>query len=66
MTNDDGIAESLRALREYGWRARYVSDMPGVNSRLDELHAAMLRVKLAVLDDGNARRRAIADRYDSG
>jgi len=66
VTNDDGIAESLRTLREYGWRARYVSDVPGVNSRLDELHAAMLRVKLAVLDADNSRRRAIADRYDSG
>lgn len=66
VTADDGLAERLRALREYGWRARYVSDIPGMNSRLDEVQAAVLRVKLPALDAGNARRAAIADAYDRG
>ena len=48
----------VRLLREYGWRERYVSDIPGLNSRLDELQAAILRVKLRHLDAENARRRA--------
>ena len=44
----------MRLLREYGWRERYVSDIPGLNSRLDELQAAILRVKLRHLDAENA------------
>jgi dTDP-4-amino-4,6-dideoxygalactose transaminase len=56
----------LRALRDYGWRARYVSDIAGMNSRLDELQAAILRVKLAALDADNARRAAMAAAYDAG
>lgn len=64
-TDDAALAERLRALRQYGWRERYVSAEPGgVNSRLDELQAAVLRVKLAGLGADNARRRAIAARYD--
>ena len=47
-TNDRGIAERARLLREYGWKARYVSEVPGMNSRLDELQAAILRVKLRI------------------
>ena len=66
VTADDALAERLRALREYGWRARYVSDIPGMNSRLDEVQAAALRVKLRVLDRDNARRAAIAAAYDAG
>ena len=66
VTADDALAERLRALREYGWRARYVSDIPGVNSRLDEVQAAALRVKLRALDHDNARRAAIAAAYDAG
>ena len=66
-TGDDGLAAELRALREYGWRERrYVSERTGVNSRLDELQAAILRVKLTSLAADNARRRAIAARYDAG
>jgi dTDP-4-amino-4,6-dideoxygalactose transaminase len=61
---DAGVAARARALREYGWRERYVSDEPGVNSRLDELHAAMLRVKLPHLDQENDRRRSIAALYN--
>jgi dTDP-4-amino-4,6-dideoxygalactose transaminase len=66
-TSDDDIAAGLRAIREYGWRERrYVSEQTGINSRLDELQAAILRVKLRALAEDNARRRAIAARYDSG
>ena len=65
-TNDAGLAERARAKRQYGWRSRYVSDEAGRNVRLDELQAAVLRVKLAALDDANRRRAAIAQRYDAG
>lgn len=64
VTNDDALAKRLRLLREYGWAERYVSSTDGWNTRLDELQAAILRVKLRHLDDDNARRRAIAKRYD--
>lgn len=64
VTNDDELAERLRLLREYGWRERYVSEIAGMNSRLDELQAAVLRVKLKSLDEENERRRQIALRYD--
>jgi dTDP-4-amino-4,6-dideoxygalactose transaminase len=63
-TNDEALAERIAALRQYGWRTHYVSDEKGINSRLDELQAAILRVKLKRLDEGNARRRAIAAAYD--
>jgi dTDP-4-amino-4,6-dideoxygalactose transaminase len=53
----------VRLLREYGWRTRADSELPGVNARLDELHAALLRVMLPRLDTANARRSAIAERY---
>jgi dTDP-4-amino-4,6-dideoxygalactose transaminase len=62
-TRDVALAERLRLLREYGWRERYTSDEHGWNSRLDELQAALLRVRLAHLADDNQRRRAIASRY---
>ncbi len=64
-TADAAIAERLVAMRQYGWDADRVSRVPGVNSRLDELHAAVLRVGLEHLDTWNARRAAIADRYDA-
>ena len=64
-TDDAALAERLAALRQYGWRQHYVSDEVGVNSRLDELQAAILRVKLPYLDAQNARRGAIAGRYDA-
>lgn len=63
-TNDAALAERLRMLRNGGQRKRYEHLMLGRNSRLDELQAAILRVKLAHLDDWNARRRAIAAQYD--
>lgn len=63
VTNDSALAERVRLLREYGWRERYVSDEPGMNSRLDELQAAILRVKLRYLDGENERRRQLAEAY---
>jgi dTDP-4-amino-4,6-dideoxygalactose transaminase len=62
-THIPALAERVRRLREYGWRDRYDSAEHGWNSRLDELQAAFLRVRLAHLDADNDRRRAIAARY---
>lgn len=62
-TNDDALAEALRALRNYGSHRKYENIYKGVNSRLDELQAALLRVKLGRVDADNQRRRGIADRY---
>lgn len=65
VTNDRELAEKVRCLREYGWSSdRYVSNVSGWNSRLDELQAAILRVKLRFLDADNERRRRIAASYD--
>ncbi len=64
-THDADRAARLAALRQYGWRSHAISDEVGVNSRLDELQAAILRVKLAHLDTNNARRRAIAAANDA-
>jgi dTDP-4-amino-4,6-dideoxygalactose transaminase len=64
-TDDAEIAKHARMLREYGWQTRYVSDIAGRNSRLDELQAAILRVKLRHLDADNAQRRSIAERYSA-
>jgi dTDP-4-amino-4,6-dideoxygalactose transaminase len=63
---DVSVLARLRQLRQYGWRERYISASVGTNSRLDELQAAILRVKLTHLDERNERRRAIARRYDAG
>jgi dTDP-4-amino-4,6-dideoxygalactose transaminase len=63
VTHDPALAERVRMLRQYGWRQRYVSDIVGLNSRLDEIQAAILAVKLKALDEDNMRRRAIAERY---
>jgi dTDP-4-amino-4,6-dideoxygalactose transaminase len=62
-TNDPEIAARLRRLREYGWRERYHSREHGWNSRLDEVQAALLRVRLRHLEADNARRREIAAMY---
>jgi dTDP-4-amino-4,6-dideoxygalactose transaminase len=61
--NDPAVGGRARAFREYGWKDRYVSETAGANSRMDELQAAILRVKLRYLDFANARRREIADAY---
>jgi dTDP-4-amino-4,6-dideoxygalactose transaminase len=65
-TRDADLAERLRLLRNYGSREKYHHDMPGVNSRLDELQAAFLRVKLRYLDEWNRRREALALHYHDG
>lgn len=59
------LAARLAELRQYGWKTRYISDSAGVNSRLDELQAAILRAKLPALAAGNTRRREIAARYSA-
>lgn len=65
VTNDGVLAENVRTLRNYGSRVKYYNDVKGVNSRLDELQAAMLRVKLKYLDEWNSRRKIIAALYDN-
>lgn len=64
-TDAPELAEKIRLFREYGWKDRYVSAVKGQNSRLDELQAAVLRVKLPYLDAENETRRRIAAIYDS-
>jgi len=63
VTSDSAIARKARLLRNYGQHESYSSEILGENSRLDELHAAILRVKLRRLDEWNGRRRTIALRY---
>jgi dTDP-4-amino-4,6-dideoxygalactose transaminase len=63
LTADPYVAEQARLIRMYGWRQRYVSELQSTVSRLDELQAAVLSVKLRHLDEWNARRRGIAGRY---
>ena len=65
-TNDAQLADRIRLLRNYGSRVKYVNEVQGFNSRLDPLQAAILRVKLAHLDEWNARRSAIAASYQVG
>ncbi|MFA4855711.1 MAG: DegT/DnrJ/EryC1/StrS family aminotransferase [archaeon] len=62
-TSNAEIAEKIRLLRNYGWRENYNSEINGINSRLDEMQAAILRAKLRHLDNWNARRKEIAKRY---
>jgi dTDP-4-amino-4,6-dideoxygalactose transaminase len=63
VTRDPRLAERVNLLRQYGWRERYTSEIKGMNSRLDELQAAVLRVKLRHLDGWNAARRERAALY---
>jgi dTDP-4-amino-4,6-dideoxygalactose transaminase len=62
-TNNPQIADQIRMLRNYGSRVKYVNEVEGYNSRLDPLQAAILRVKLKVLDEWNERRKVIAAKY---
>lgn len=64
VSNDRSLCAAARLVREYGWRERYVSDIPGLNSRLDEVQAAILRVKLRYLRKDNVRRQEVARQYD--
>src|SRR5258708_3693029 len=62
-TDDDELAQRVRLLRNYGSKSKYYNEERGVNSRLDELQAALLRVRLKHLDEWNSRRVRIAERY---
>jgi dTDP-4-amino-4,6-dideoxygalactose transaminase len=64
VTSNQELAERAFLLRQYGWADRYVSSITGWNSRLDELQAAILRVKLPHLDSDNASRKRLANTYD--
>ena len=64
-TNSPELADKIRVLRNYGSRVKYVNEVQGVNSRLDPIQAAVLRVKLKHLDEWNNRRRHIASHYMS-
>lgn len=63
VTNHEGLAERIRLLRDHGRQDKYEHLLPGTNSRLDTLQAAILRVKLRHLDDWNAGRRSVAEAY---
>ena len=65
-TDNEELAERIRCIRQYGWRERYISDCEGVNSRLDEMQAAILRVKLRTLDEQLTSRRRLAAAYGKG
>lgn len=63
VTNDDGIAEDVRVFRNYGSEKRYYNKVVGANSRLDELQAGLLRVRLGHMDELEAQKREICERY---
>ena len=65
-TDDTALAERVALLRNYGSRQKYVNEEAGLNSRLDPIQAAVLRVKLAVLDEWTERRRTVATAYTVG
>jgi len=64
-TSDESLANKVRMLREYGWQSRYVSEIVGRNSRLDEIQAAILRIKLRHLDSDNGKRQKLAAQYSN-
>lgn len=64
VTNDDELAKQARMLRTHGWQKKYFPEILGYNSRLDELQAAILRVKLKYVDGWNAQRRQVASWYE--
>ena len=66
VTSDRGLFDKIRALRNYGSQVKYHNEVKGYNSRLDELQAAFLRVKLGKLDTWNEQRRTLAERYRRG
>ncbi len=65
FTRDPDLADKVRLLRQYGWRSRYISEIEGRNSRLDEIQAAILRAKLPSLDKSNEVRARMAARYSA-
>ena len=64
-TNDDGVAAFARVMRDHGQTQRYLHDSVGFNYRMDGFQGAVLRIKLARLDEWNARRRELAGRTES-
>lgn len=66
VTNDDALAERVRLLRNYGSKVKYHNEINGVNSRMDELQAAMLQVGLKYIEEGTAERRRVAQMYLDG
>jgi len=64
VTDNPELAEKMSLLRQYGWADRYISQIPGWNSRLDEIQASILRVKLKYLDTDNAARAHLASVYN--
>lgn len=65
-TQDSELSSQLKMWRNYGSAVRYVNDVPGYNNRLEELHAAILRVKITALNEWNDRRARLAQRYQEG
>ena len=65
VTSDPELARQMALIREYGWSERYISSTKGLNSRLDEMQAAVLRVKLRHLEATNSARMKLADQYNA-
>ena len=66
VTDDEAFADKIRMMRNYGSKVRYHNDIEGINSRLDEMQAALLRVKLTHLKELNDERKTLAIRYSEG
>ena len=66
VTRNAKLAQRIRRLRQYGWDEKRTTEEPGFNSRLGEIQAAILNVKLKSLDEANGRRREIAQMYNEG
>jgi dTDP-4-amino-4,6-dideoxygalactose transaminase len=66
VTDDKDFADEIRMMRNYGSKVKYHNDIEGLNSRLDEMQAALLRVKLTHLKELNDERNKISDMYDKG
>ena len=66
VTNDEQLAACVRTMANYGSAQKYVNELPGINSRMDEIQAAVLSVKLPRLDTDNAYRRQLAEHYNEG
>ncbi len=63
VTSNKDVYEAAKVIRQYGWKERYISEVQGINSRLDELQAAILRIKLKYLEQSNLQRQKIARFY---